>query len=251
MLGSLIVYAGFIVALASAWFVIRPARWLLLTTRPRGFMMMAVGLALAGSGLFLLPAPESGIDRPQTRLDEFAPRWQFREFHATYIDAPPALVFHAIRQVRADEVWLFHTLTWMRRLGRPLPASLLSADDQPLITLATNSGFVTLADEAPRELVIGTIILAPPGERAPLSARAFTAQLPPGYALATMNFRVRPAGLNSSYVTTETRVFANSAGTRWRFAQYWRVIYPGSALIRRMWLRAIRKRATGSELRNS
>jgi len=24
---------------------------------------------------------------------------------------------------------------------------------------------------------------------------------------------------------------------------YWRVIYPGSALIRRMWLRAIKKRA--------
>ncbi len=28
-----------------------------------------------------------------------------------------------------------------------------------------------------------------------------------------------------------------------RFAIYWRVIYPGSALIRRMWLDAIRRRA--------
>jgi len=30
---------------------------------------------------------------------------------------------------------------------------------------------------------------------------------------------------------------------RMRFAAYWRVIYPGSALIRVMWLRAIKQRA--------
>ncbi|HYW41393.1 MAG TPA: hypothetical protein VE959_00970 [Bryobacteraceae bacterium] len=29
------------------------------------------------------------------------------------------------------------------------------------------------------------------------------------------------------------------------FAAYWRMIYPGSALIRRMWLRAIKRRAEG------
>ena len=41
----------------------------------------------------------------------------------------------------------------------------------------------------------------------------------------------------------ETRVFANSPEARGRFARYWRVIYPGSAIIRRMWLRAVRRRA--------
>ncbi|MBV8202739.1 MAG: hypothetical protein JOZ15_19150, partial [Acidobacteria bacterium] len=44
-------------------------------------------------------------------------------------------------------------------------------------------------------------------------------------------------------VTTETRVNATDAATRRRFAAYWRVIYPGSSLIRSMWLRAIRRRA--------
>jgi hypothetical protein len=38
-------------------------------------------------------------------------------------------------------------------------------------------------------------------------------------------------------------VFANSPHARRRFAAYWRVIYPGSAIIRRMWLRAIQHRA--------
>ena len=61
-----------------------------------------------------------------------------------------------------------------------------------------------------------------------------------------MNFLVTPDGPNGSLVSTETRVFANSPAARRRFAAYWRVIYPGSAIIRRMWLRAIRQRATRS-----
>jgi hypothetical protein len=59
-----------------------------------------------------------------------------------------------------------------------------------------------------------------------------------------MNFVVTPDGPNASTVSTETRVFASNAAARRQFAAYWRVIYPGSALIRRMWLRAIARRAS-------
>jgi hypothetical protein len=38
-------------------------------------------------------------------------------------------------------------------------------------------------------------------------------------------------------------VAASDARAERRFAAYWRVIYPGSAWIRRMWLRAIKARA--------
>jgi len=44
-------------------------------------------------------------------------------------------------------------------------------------------------------------------------------------------------------LTTETRIYATDASSRRAFARYWRVIYPGSSLIRRMWLRAIKKTA--------
>jgi hypothetical protein len=94
-----------------------------------------------------------------TRLDEFAPVWQFHEVHTLGISAPPERVFAAIRQVRADEIALFRTLTWIRRGGRPAPPGILNAG------------------------------------------------------------------------STQPR------------AAYWRVIYPGSALIRRMWLRAIARRS--------
>ena len=64
-----------------------------------------------------------------------------------------------------------------------------------------------------------------------------------GFALATMNYVVTPTARGGSLVSTETRVFANSAAARRRFAAYWRVICPGSALIRRISLRAIARRA--------
>jgi hypothetical protein len=101
-----------------------------------------------------------------------------------------------------------------------------------------------LADEAPRELVVGTVVLAPRGGGWVLTPDMFKGRLAPGFALAAMNFRVTPDGPNASLVSTETRVFANSPYSRRRFAGYWRTIYPGSALIRVMWLRAIRRRAT-------
>jgi hypothetical protein len=59
-----------------------------------------------------------------------------------------------------------------------------------------------------------------------------------------MNFIVTEDGPGRSLLTTETRVFASGPAARRRFAIYWRVIYPGSAFIRRMWLRAIQERAT-------
>jgi hypothetical protein len=44
----------------------------------------------------------------------------------------------------------------------------------------------------------------------------------------------------------ETRVHTTDAAAERRFAVYWRLIYPGSAFIRRMWLEAIRRRAESS-----
>lgn len=183
--------------------------------------------------------------RVESRIDEFMPVWQFSEHHSIEIAAPPARAFEAMKGVRADEIFLFRALTWIRRGGRPLPESILNAGKgDPLIDVATRSGFVTLAEDPPRELVIGTIVKAPASTRCTLNADVFRRPLPPGFALATMNFLVTPNASGGSIVSTETRVFANSPPARRAFAMYWRVIYPGSALIRRMWLRAIRRRAT-------
>jgi hypothetical protein len=92
------------------------------------------------------------------------------------------------------------------------------------------------------------VVGSPPGWHGPLAAADFQRPLPPGFVLAAMNFVVTADGSGGSVITTETRVFASSPSARRRFAAYWRIIYPGSALIRRMWLRAIRRRATSPDV---
>ena len=242
MLWSVVVYTGLIIGLIGLILVIKPIKRLHVTSRSQGLVMVGIGALLTGIAASA-PASESRTSSLQTRLDEFAPVWQFNERHTIKIAAPPDRVFDAVRRVRADEIALFKTLTWIRRGGRKLPESILNAGDTtPLLDVATRGGFIYLANDSPRELVVGTMVVAP-RPRVPLTPQAFQTPLPPGYALAAMNFLVKPDGPNASIVSTETRVFANDPQTRRRFARYWRLIYPGSALIRRMWLRAIRKRA--------
>jgi hypothetical protein len=242
MIGSTVLYFGVAIGVAGFILLARPIGRLGVPTRAGAGIVVAAGVAIIGIA-FILPAPESRIGRVETRLDEFAPVWQFNERHTIHIAAPPARVFDAIKRVRADEISLFNTLTWIRRGGRRLPEGILNAGAQkPIIDVATDTSFVRLAEDDSRELVVGTVVGAPPGGRGTLTREVFLKTLPPGFTLATMNFLVTPDG-SGSIVSTETRVFANSPPARRRFAAYWRVIYPGSAIIRRMWLRAIERRA--------
>jgi hypothetical protein len=245
MYGSAFVYLGTMVALFGLMHVIKPIRRLRVPTRRRGLAIAGSGAVLAVAGLFA-PVFEQRAMRPNARLDEFVPSWQFHEIHTLRISAPPDRVYDAIKAVRADEILLFRALTWIRRGGRPAPRSMMNAgSERPIIEVATNGGFVSLADDPPREIVIGTVVAAPRGPRPPLTRDTFRSP-PPGYAVAAMNFVVTADGTGGSVVSTETRVNASGAPTRRRFAVYWRLIYPGSALIRRMWLRAIQKRVEAS-----
>ncbi|HYM60751.1 MAG TPA: hypothetical protein VEZ11_07650, partial [Thermoanaerobaculia bacterium] len=210
MFGSLIVYTGLAIAFLGAVAVIIPLKRLWIPTRARAAAVVAGGVLIAVAGL-LLPASEKRAQPPLSHLDEFAPVWQFNEQHEIAIAAPPDRVFEAIRAVRADEIFLFSTLTWIRRFGRPLREGILNpAKREPLIDVALRGGFIRLADDPPRELVIGVVIAAPPGMRGRLTPEVFKKALPPGFVLAVMNFYVTPDGRGGSNVTTETRVYANS-----------------------------------------
>jgi hypothetical protein len=239
------VWTGLVLSALGLPSVVRPPRFLGIRSRRSAAAVLASGVLLVAVG-WILPAREVQVDAVRDRIDEFAPVYQFSEHHVTHVEASPKRVFRAIRSVTADEILLFRTLTWIRRLGRPGPESILNAPEHmPLIDVATSTSFLLLAEEPDREVVIGTVVLAPPGFRP--SGRPtpedYKRLLAPGFAKAVMNFRVDPDGEGGSRLWTETRVFATDDVSRRRFAAYWRVIYPGSALIRRMWLRAIRLRA--------
>lgn len=243
MIASSVLYASVVVLLGGLILTVKPRPRLGVPTRRRALAIAAVAAVAAAVALHA-PSLDSSASSVRSRLDEFAPSWQFHEVHTRRVAAPPDRVFAAIKEVRAGDILLFQTLTWIRRGGRPVPQNILNAGgDEPILDVAVRGGFVLLAADAPRELVVGAVVAAPRGPRAKLTAEDFRRPFPPGFAVAVMNFAVEPDGRGASLVSTETRVFTTSPDVRRRFAAYWRAIYPGSALIRRMWLRAIDRRA--------
>ena len=257
MLGSAVLYAGLLVALAGTVTLVRPMRRLGVATRRRAALVLVAGAVLVVVAV-LLPAPTVRVGNTRTHLDAIVPFWQFAERHEIRVHAGPATVERAVRAVTAREIRLFRLLTWIRNPRLPRggePASLLAAPaDRPILDVALGSGFLLLAEEPRRELVLGTLVIVPDellrlpaAERQRLreafDADAFRALDAPGYAKAVMSFHLQDEGGGWTRLVTETRVFATDDHARRRFAPYWRTIYPGSALIRRMWLRAIRARA--------
>jgi hypothetical protein len=245
LIGTIVVYAGLLTLLVGGISVLRPLRFLGIWSRLQGLMLVVGGAVVFLTGAHL-PVSEKKVETRATRLDEFVPAYQFGEFHAIRIRAPREHVFQAIREVTPNEIWLFRTLTWIRRFGRSEKEGILNTPpNEPILALSTRTNFMKLAEEQDREIVLGTLVIAPRGWRikenpAPDDFKELAA---PGFALGAINFRTEDSGAGTTLLTTETRVYATDAETRKKFAAYWRVIYPGSALIRIMWLRAIRQRA--------
>src|SRR5258707_9484508 len=249
MLGVVVVYLGLIATFLGGVSLLRPLTFFALPSRRQAALILELGFIVVVIGESL-PAKEIRVAPPRTQLDQFAPLYQFSEFHSIRISASKAQVYRALKLVTAEEIFFFRTLTWLRRFGRPGPESILNPPPHvPLLNVATKTSFLVLADEPDSEIVLGTLVAAPRGWRprgkpTPDAFRAlFVNTNTPGFASATMNFRIEDAGPTACTLATETRVYASDASTRRRFALYWRAIYPGSALIRRMWLRAIARRA--------
>lgn len=245
MIDSFFVYLGLVLFFAGLISLIRPLRFLYISNRRMGLAVAGVGILVCLTAL-LLPYSHKEAATHVTKLDDWMPQWQVGERHTLHVDAPPDKVFAAIHAVRADEISLFRTLIAIRRCGQTGPESIMNApENKPLLDVATRTTFVLLEEETPHELVVGTVIAAPRDERASgrLTADLFRRTHGPGVVLATMNFVVVPENGGRSMVSTETRISANSPSALRQFGVYWRLIHPGSDIIRRMWLRAIRERA--------
>ena len=245
MATSLALYAWALAALAGLLSIVRPLRVIGIRNRWWGWLVLAVGL----TGVWTIldkPALANYVTTPSRELDAFMPIYQFEEQYEIPVHAPADRVYRAVLEVSADEIPFYRMLAWIRRGMASGPESMLNPPDGvPLITLATRTSFVKLADVPGKEIVIGTVVLAPPGVRlaaadAPTSFMALDQE---GFAKTGIAFLITPQSNGWAMLRTDTRVWATDPVSRDRFARYWRVIAPGSAGTRLMWLRAIKVRA--------
>jgi hypothetical protein len=241
---SVLWYGGLALGAAGLLFTLRPVRRLGVPTRRRAVRIAISGAAVAGVSL-LAGGGLRRVANPVSELDRFVPAFQFSEVHAIEIHAPAERTYRAMLDVTPDEVAFYRGLTWVRTGGQSGPESIMNPPpDRPLIETAVRTSFRKLAEVSNREFVFGGFVAAPPGA----GARAWTdesyaALEDPGFAKVAMNFRIEPRGADACILFTETRVYATDSATRRTFKVYWRTIYPGSALIRLSWLRAIKRRA--------
>jgi hypothetical protein len=210
--------------------------------RRRAVLLAASGLALALLAA-LLPAGDVALAGPPMRLDGIVPRYQFGESHDVFVRASRARVWRALLDVRADEIRFFRTLTFLRapHFGGAPEGILNPSTSRPVLDSALASGFVRLAVDEERELVVGLVVCCGKVPRFE-SAEEFETYAAPDVARAVMNFHIEDEK-GGVRLRTQTRIAATEGRARRRFAAYWRAIYPGSAFIRRMWLDAIRRRA--------
>ena len=188
-------------------------------------------------------------------LDDLMPVYDVVERHHTAVRAAPTTVFVAIRSFDLSNSLLTRALL----LVRSVPSVLIALVRSPRTALAEpralraelrfadfeGAGFRVIAERPPEELVIGVLgkfWTVRGGARSDVSAAQFAAGPPQGYALAGWNFTVVPQRDGTSRLSTETRVWC-APDVRAKFRAYWLVIRPGSGLIRREILRAIRREA--------
>ncbi len=122
--------------------------------------------------------------------------------------------------------------------------------DMTLRQFFSTPPFLILEEDAPREIVFGVAgrLTLPgagaKGQRRPSTPVELRAYVEDGAMRAIANFRVQ-ATRSGSRLSTETWVESFGARARRLFRAYWFVVGPFSALTRREFLRAARRRAEG------
>ncbi len=204
-------------------------------------------------------------------LDELMPEDEQHEVHDVWLDATPADAYRALAAVTTREIRLLGPLMALRQLpaflsgrARPLvgpppgacsvgpPSGGRTDRGVTVMNALERGGFVRLAEDPGREVVFGVvgrfwrltgnILRLPSGsDREGFTAFAEPSSAKPGYAKAAMSLLVRAEGRGSRLIT-ETRIHTTDPAAARNFRRYWRLVRPGSGLIRRSWLAAVRRR---------
>ena len=238
---STLVYAGMIAAILGLANLLIPFRFLGIRKRIVGAVVLAAGLVLTVAAL-LWPASLVRVAQPKSRLDEVMPEYQFWESHSTRVHARPEQVMLAIHESKFSDMKSLVTLLKIRATASRIHDDAGSFGDKPVIDSFAASGFATGSSD--HEVVMaGGANVREGHPLKPHTLEEFAAYHEQGSVKMAFNFAVADAGDGWTILSTDTRVLALDDATRSGMGRYWRLIVPGSGLLRRQWLDAIKQRA--------
>ena len=251
---SAAVYFGIVLLSAGLLSLIRPLKFIYIKSRKSAIIPAGTGLAVIIIGL-ILPAKTVHSGRPHQRIDDFLPEYRFYEYHEVIVNAPADAVLRAMKDTAFSDIPAAVWLVKIRALasGRSLNSyletgkSIKSFFSQPILKILSRpgSGFLVLDDKIPYEYVGGMAGKPWSNDRPPVISGPdeFCAFNVPGSIRVAFNLNVTDLKNGTTRLSSETRIACTDKSARRIFSCYWRIIYPGSSIIRRVWLDAIADRA--------
>jgi hypothetical protein len=238
---STLAYSGIVLALCGLANLALPFRFLGIHKRAVGGFILAGGVGLAVAAL-LWPAPIIRVAQHRTLLDDIMPEYQFSERHSTRIHARPEQVMQAIRQSTFSDMRSLVTLLKVRGAALRIHDTGGFLRDKRILDAFSESGYLSGGSEHEIVMCGGANVRA----KRRLEARTvqeFADDREQGGVKIAYDFNVEDAGGGWSTISTETRVLALDDFTCRGMGRYWRLIVPGSGLLRLQWLEGIKKRA--------
>ncbi len=238
---STLAYSGIVLSLCGLANLALPFRFLGICKRAVGALILAGGVGLAIAAL-LWPAPIIRVAQQRTLLDDIMPEYQFSERHSARIRANPEQVMQAIHQSTFGDMRSLATLLKIRGAALRIHDAGDVFQDKPILDTFMASGYLFAGREHEIVMCGGANVR----EKRRLQARTvqeFADDREQGGVKIAYGFKVEDAGGGWSTINAETRVVALDDITRRGMGRYWRLIVPGSGLLRLQWLEGIKKRA--------
>jgi hypothetical protein len=201
--------------------------------------------AITMSVISLLVPPKQYHTKTNLAIDTLLPVYSFNEYHEVIINASIDEVKHALQTTGVRDIPVILLLMKIRGI---------SEYDKDMSDLVTNNQTMESSFKSPdfnfivaNPFELLTLMIMKASAKTPPPAintlQEFKAFSEPGYVKIAVNFLFKNLNNGQTLVSTETRNFPLSPADSRIFGRYWRIIYPGSAIIRRLWLNTIARKA--------
>lgn len=243
-------WIGVILTIIGLISLVYPLAFLFILNRIVAISVVLGGVLIAASSL-LYPVKTKHSPTTNQKIDELMPDYAFNEFHEVRINAFPEKAKQILLVTGVKDIPIARLLMRIRGIADE-NVDLSDRASNNFVNSNTISTpdfnfFVVSPDEWITVMILKSVIITNnPNQPAPpeiSTLEQFTSFNQPGYIKVAVNFRFSTTNNNETILTTETRNYGITTKDNRTFGYYWRIIYPGSAIIRRVWLDTIKKKA--------
>lgn len=243
-------WIGIILIVVGIISLIHPLAILLILNRIVAAFVVLGGVLISAFSL-LYPVKTNYSPTNNQQIDSLLPDFSFNEFHEVRVNASLEKIKQVLQVTGVKDISAARLLMRIRGIADE-DVDLSDRASNNIVGSETISTpdfnfFVVAPDEWITVMILKSAILTynanQPAPPEITTLKQFLSFNEPGYVKVVVNFRFISTNNNETILTTETRNNGITHKDNRVFGYYWRIIYPGSAIIRRLWLDTIKKKA--------